>query len=237
VLIVYARSDGLSEPVKRLLANVLDADERQRAAHFVHARDRDAFVVAHGVLRLALSRVEPETPSEWRFARTPGGRPIVAGPARGELAFSLTHARSLVACAIARSGTVGIDAEEVAATEPDPLLLAQTCSPAEIETIAARTPALRARAFAVLWTRKEAAAKALDLARNFQPLAFTFGASGTLLANSLITPEAARALTFTTVHADERHAITLASLMLPESPTIARADDDWVTFGLMRRDS
>ena len=237
MLIVWGRPDDLSERSLRTLANLIDDDERERASRFVLARDRDAFVTAHGVLRLALSRVGFEHPAAWRFERTASGRPAVVADA---IAFSLTHSRTLVACAIVRAGRIGIDAEEIASEEPDPALLEASCTPDEAASIRAHAPAVRAWAFAQLWTRKEAAAKALDLARNFEPQAFAFGTDGTLRESPLIAPKTAHELAFSTVVDDGRHVVTLAFSSCEGASgehVISRVDDEWVTFGPMRRDA
>ncbi len=215
-----------------MLANQLDDDERRRASEFVLARDRNAYVAAHGVLRMALSRVGTGHPADWRFERTATGRPVLAG---SSLAFSLTHARTLVACAVARAGPIGIDAEAIPEHEPEATLLEATCTPAEAASIRALAAPLRARAFTLLWTRKEAAAKALDLARNFQPQAFAFDADGALRA-----PNAAGELTFGNVSTDERHVLTVAcpaGAAASASARYSHVDDEWVTFGLTRRDA
>ena len=225
MLIAWARPADLSERALNAFSDVLDDDERDRAARFLNAADRVAFVSAHGILRFALSRIEALHPAAWRFGRTPTGRPIIAGSAHGGLRFSLTHARTIVACVVAHAGTVGIDAEEIAANEPDPLLVAESCSPHEAETIAAAAPALRARLFTNMWTRKEAAAKALDLAYDFQPRTLTFSHG------------AACTLAFTSVPSDQQHIITLAASIEAGTPAISQVDEGWVTFGPLSRDT
>jgi phosphopantetheinyl transferase len=235
VLIAWVRPADLSERAMRRLDQTLDANERDRAARFAFRLDRDAYVSAHGLLRAALSRLAPPKPSDWRFTRTPNGRPILAEPAYG-LTFSLTHTRTLVACVVARGGAVGIDAEHVAASQPDAALLAESCSPDEAATIAAAASSQRARLFAQLWTRKEAAAKSLDLASEFQPQRMTFGADGHLRADGLVMPERARALTLRDIVTDERHVVTVASL-IPAEIVIVHASETWVTFGPTGRDA
>jgi phosphopantetheinyl transferase len=235
VLIAWVRPADLSERAVRGLAQTLDADERERAARFAFRLDRDAFVSAHGLLRCALSRLAPPEPADWRFTRTPNGRPILAEPAYG-LVFSLTHTRTLVACAVADGGDIGIDAEDVSASEPDAAVLAESCSSDEAATIAAAASSLRAPLFAQLWTRKEAAAKSLDLANDFQPQRVTFGADGHVRASTIIPPERARALTLTNILTDERHVVTVASSK-PAETLIVHADETWVTFGPTGRDA
>ncbi len=196
------------------------------------ASDRNAYVTAHGVLRMALSRAGTGHPADWRFERTETGRPVLAG---SSLTFSLTHARTLVACAVVCAGPVGIDAEAIPEHEPEAALIEASCTPAEAASIRALAQPLRARAFTLLWTRKEAAAKALDRARNFQPQAFAFDAGGALRA-----PNAPGELTFSNVSVDERHVLTVACSAGADAAgerEILHVDDEWVTFGLTRRDA
>jgi 4'-phosphopantetheinyl transferase len=145
--------------------SVLDERERERAARFVHDRDRHSYLSAHLALRHLLGRHLGIEPRGLTFAREacplcdePHGRPAVAG-AGGDPAvhFSLSHSGELVLLGIA--GTpVGVDVEAV----PDEQTAADLSSrlhPAEqSEIAAAEQPRL---AFARVWTRKEAYLKGI----------------------------------------------------------------------------
>lgn len=143
------------------LTSLLDEGERRRADAFRFAADRDAFVAAHALVRLALSAAHPADPRAWSFATTVAGKPELAGAAGAGLRFSLAHARSIVACAVARSGTVGIDVEEIPGAPLEPTLLAECCTPAERAQLGALPAEEAVAAFARLWTLKEAVMKAL----------------------------------------------------------------------------
>jgi len=147
---------------RTILTDFLDDAERARAQRFAMAADRDAFITAHGVLRLALS-VHGDIPApDWRFARQPSGKPEVAGRNAGGLTFSLAHVRSMVACVVTHAGAVGIDVEEALGEPPDPALIERCCAPSERELLGALAPRERDAAFIELWTIKEAVLKALD---------------------------------------------------------------------------
>jgi 4'-phosphopantetheinyl transferase len=165
---------ALTEPLVRehgaFLTSLLDAGERSRAAAFRFAADRDAFVAAHALVRLALSAAGPGDPRDWTFAATAGGKPELAGTARGNgLTFSLSHARSIVACAVAHAVSAGVDVEEIPAQPLEPALIANCCTPAERELLRALPPAAAAAAFARLWTLKEAVMKALGTGLTLPP--------------------------------------------------------------------
>jgi len=137
------------------LAASLAPDERERAAAFALGEDRLAFTVAHGLLRRVLSCHAPGTPSSWRFDHGQAIRTC------GGLSFSLTHTRSLVACAVTRAGAIGIDIEPVAGVPPEPAVVARCCARSERVALERLDARAAARAFARLWTMKEAVVKAL----------------------------------------------------------------------------
>ena len=158
---------GLPTPLatkwRSVFERLLDDDERARAAGLVFAPDRDAFIVGHALLRLALSMHTDRTPAEsWRFSRPPGGKPRLAG-ARSEEgpAFSMSDARGIVACCVADEGPVGIDVEELLAAPPDAALVAHACTPSEQAIVREAGPERAALVFTQLWTIKEAVAKAI----------------------------------------------------------------------------
>ncbi len=141
------------------LMRLRDAGERERAARFAFDPDRDAYIVAHALLRLALARATGRAAATWRFVHTPEGKPRAAG-ADGP-AFSLSHARGIVACCIAGDGPVGLDVEDLPAVAPDPNVLERACSPAERAMLRGTLPEQMALAFTQMWTIKEAVAKAV----------------------------------------------------------------------------
>ena len=151
------------------LLGVLDAEERARAARFAFDADRDAFVAAHALLRTALGAALGISSAAVRFTRAPGGRPELAGIAAREITFSLTHTRTLVACAVGPAVPLGIDAEAEADTSPDETLLPSCCTPRERAYLERLDPDCRTRAFAQMWTAKEALLKALGVGMMISP--------------------------------------------------------------------
>lgn len=154
--------------------DLLDAGERARWGRFVFPEDRRLYAAAHALLRRVLSRHAPRDPRDWRFVAGPWGRPELApGQGAGELRFSLTHCRGLVACAVARGGPVGVDAEALD-RRLDVAAIADTVfTPAERAWLDAAPGGQRAEAFFALWTLKEAYVKARGLGLSLPLTAFS----------------------------------------------------------------
>jgi 4'-phosphopantetheinyl transferase len=141
---------------------MLSEEERARAARFVAERHRRHFVLAHGLVRAALSRQAPPVdPAAWRFIADRHGRPFVAGPRTDKLLhFNLSHTEGCVACVISPSASVGIDVE--ATDRPcSHLAIAEfTFSSAEVADLRGLPPAELIDRFFDYWTLKEAYIKA-----------------------------------------------------------------------------
>jgi 4'-phosphopantetheinyl transferase len=156
---VFTLADTLGGDDRARLLSLLDEDEKARSARRRVASDRESFELAHALVRLALSSAAPVEPAAWRFRYDERGRPEVDSPAGlDQLRFSLSHARGLVACAIAGDGReVGVDAEDLERRELEDAHVQQLCfSP---EEIAALDPCSKV----MLFTLKEAYAKARGL--------------------------------------------------------------------------
>jgi 4'-phosphopantetheinyl transferase len=139
----------------------LGPDERDRAARFVFPADRRDYVAAHALLRRVLSRHGPHPPDAWAFDGAEGGKPAIVAGQAGEpaLRFNLSHARGVVACAVARGADVGIDVEPVGPRErardprrgTDEILAA-----AELAALQALPAGERPARFTELWVLREA---------------------------------------------------------------------------------
>ena len=140
---------------------LLDAAERAQALRFRHAEDRLCYAAAHALLRTMLSEAAAVAPGDWRFVRTPSGKPRL-DPAAGwpDLRFSLSHTRGMVACAVALALKVGVDVEPLTRL-PDVKGLGRTMfSTREAASLEAMAEEARSEAVLRLWTLKEAYLKA-----------------------------------------------------------------------------
>jgi len=139
----------------------LAAEERERAARFVRARDRNQFILARGLVRTALSRLTTTVqPVDWRFVADSFGRPVLAGPMAGKLHFSLSHTDGCVACVVSTSRFVGVDVEATDRPCSHLEIAEHAFSAAEIADLRASSGSAAISRFFDYWTLKEAYVKA-----------------------------------------------------------------------------
>ena len=144
--------------------SLLSPEEARRSEAFHFEKDRRRYAVARGALRLILAGRLGMAPEALRFEAGPHGKPFLAG-GRGP-SFNLSHCEDLALVAVAAAErAVGVDVERVRPLQGLRSIEERYFSPEERAFLAAavanRTG--RACAFLALWTRREAAAKALGL--------------------------------------------------------------------------
>lgn len=139
----------------------LSPDEKERAARFRFARDRDAYIVARGRLRQILSGYLDRMPTGIRFTYSPAGKPgLEPGPETADIQFNLAHSRRRAVYAVTRNRRVGVDLEYRDARAA--LAIADGFfAPAEKAGYDRLPPEVHETAFFLWWTRKEAFLKAL----------------------------------------------------------------------------
>lgn len=107
-----ARPEKVGAAACSALARLLDAHESERAAGFNFDADRQAFIIAHAMRRLALGCALGVDPGDLQFGAGPHGRPLLLGADATTPSFSLTRSRGLVACAVGNQ-RLGVDVEPV----------------------------------------------------------------------------------------------------------------------------
>ena len=143
------------------LGRLLSEDERERAARFRFARDRDDFTAARGTLRLILGLYTGRPPSGLRFIYNSFGKPSLEDVAAGGvLRFNLSHAGGVALYAVASGREVGIDLELMREDLECEELAGRFFSRREVAALRALPAEERTRAFFNCWTRKEAYIKA-----------------------------------------------------------------------------
>jgi len=140
--------------------NLTSAAERQRAARFHFPADRWSYIAAQALLRWALAQSLKSAANEIEFDRTPRGRPFLRNPAKGPF-FSLSHARGMVACALAAEAGIGVDVEDPSRKQKDGELARHYFDAAEAAHLEQLPSDLKARDFFLQWTVKEAFLKAI----------------------------------------------------------------------------
>lgn len=139
----------------------LAADEIARAGRFHFQKDRDAYVLARGLLRDILSRYTVILPGQLRFRYSFYGKPALIKECGGEhLAFNLSHAHGTILYAVTSGREVGVDLEYMRGDLDYQRLAKRFFSPREASLLGLLPPDLRQQTFFTCWTRKEAYIKA-----------------------------------------------------------------------------
>ena len=140
----------------------LSKDECGRATRFVHRRDHDRFVLAHGALRAVLGRYLRIGPEGVELSRRQAGKPFVARDFRGQpaITFNMSHAHGRALIAVSLGQEVGIDIERIRLDVEVEKLSERFFSPSEHATIMQSTREQRAMKFFRYWVAKEAVLKA-----------------------------------------------------------------------------
>lgn len=142
----------------------LSAAERQRMARFHFETDRHTYLVAHALVRHALSAYAPVAPGAWSFDIGDHGRPeIAAGQCDRPLRFNLSHTRGLVAVAVALERDLGVDVEHVRPRSFTLDVADHYFSGPEVAALRALPLARRRDRFFTYWTLKESYIKARGL--------------------------------------------------------------------------
>ncbi|GAA4896397.1 4'-phosphopantetheinyl transferase family protein [Streptomonospora salina] len=154
------------------LLGLLDPGERERRERFRAAADRDRYLVAHALARLALARAagcEPDRVSftlrcrscEHRRDRRPEphGKPLPAGPAAG-WEISISHSGDRVLLALTHGTPVGADVEQIAPGRDTDGLVDYCLRPRERGDLDRLPEGRRTEGFFGYWARKEALLKA-----------------------------------------------------------------------------
>jgi 4'-phosphopantetheinyl transferase len=162
--VIHVVCARLDEPVAGAI-DLLDDDERARAARFVFYRDRRRFVAAHAWTRLALASCLNRTPESLRFSIGGRGKPRLVD-ASPDVRFNLSHAGERALLAIALGQEVGVDIEEHRPIEVFELAR-RFFTPKEVRSIEALAASEQTCAFFRFWTRKEAFIKALGEGLSF----------------------------------------------------------------------
>lgn len=155
--------------------DLLSPDERDRHNRFVFDEHRHTYLVAHALVRTTLSRYHPTAPAAWRFARNEHGRPDIDTPESARsLRFNLSHTSGLVAVAVARDLTLGVDVED-RSRRTDTLSVARRFfSEAECTQLFANPRDHQHQRFFDYWTLKEAYIKARGMGLALPLAAFSF---------------------------------------------------------------
>ena len=143
-----------------LLWSILPEEEHDRANRFYFSRDRDRFVVCHGVLRSLIAEYLNLNPAAVTFQCNLHGKPYLGGECADALFFNISHSHHLALFAFSRNREIGVDVERIDARVTCDQITERYFSPMEANALRALPPGQQAEAFFLGWTRKEAFVKA-----------------------------------------------------------------------------
>jgi 4'-phosphopantetheinyl transferase len=142
-------------------AELLSADEQERANRFLFEKHRNRFVNARGILRTILGNYLGSSPKELRFRLQKGGKPELHNEeTQARLRFNLAHTGDLAIYALALDHEIGIDLERVRPYAEALPIANRFFSKQEYDWLLGQPLELRNFCFFRLWTRKEAYLKA-----------------------------------------------------------------------------
>ncbi len=159
--VVFVREGRLDVSPRAVAAarRLLSADERARADRFAYDRHRRRYTVAQGHLRRALGRLTGAPPASLRFQYGRKGKPhLPGGPS-----FNQSHSGERLMIAVAASGRLGIDIEELRPVRRMLGISDKHFAPSEAARMRAAGSGERQSLFFRIWTRKEAFLKALGV--------------------------------------------------------------------------
>jgi phosphopantetheinyl transferase len=148
---------------KLLTEDDWDSFERLRAP-----AARNSAMAAKILLRLGLSLSVDRriTPGEWRFRKTPLGKPLISGPLEN-INFSVSHAEAVTMVAVCPNLHLGIDVESIDQDLPGEIV-SGFCNSKEQAALKALPQSQKAREFIRLWTQKEAYTKLLGCGHSLE---------------------------------------------------------------------
>ena len=126
-----ARPAALCPAQWRGLSDLLDDNERRQAGRFRFAADQRAYVLAHGLRRLALAEWLQVPAASLCFMAAAGGQPHLLGAWRQPVFFSHSHTREAVLVALSADAVVGVDIESTRGPAMDAALLDSFIAPPE----------------------------------------------------------------------------------------------------------
>ena len=234
VRVWVARLDRPPLPADVLRAS-LAPDESARLERLTFADVRARWIAGRGLLRHVLGDALGIAPSAVSFASGPNGRPVLASAS--PIAFNVSHARDLLAIAVARvtgeareALALGVDVELLREVHQMAAVAQRVFDDAERAAIASHASEdARRHAFFRLWTRKEACMKATGAGFTLPPHTFHVDADAPVQRVTLPPHACAADGIALTVHDVREHA-ALAAVLDPGEQAVgavAVGDPAW----------
>lgn len=136
---------------------MLSSVEKTKAEKFRFSKDRNHYVIRHGILRVILSRYLERRPSEIDFCYGPFGKPEIKGDlAGGCLNFNDSRSGDLAVYGVTRACPLGVDVEKLRPVPDFEEIASRFFTPREAETLMSLPSERQMEAFFACWTGKEA---------------------------------------------------------------------------------
>jgi 4'-phosphopantetheinyl transferase len=209
------RTDDLDIRTLSNLEAILSANEKKEARRFRRDRDRHQFLLARGLLRLALSEHLPVCAADWRFARDQNLKPFIIAPKSfSAVNFSLSHTDGLIACLISLAAEAAVDVEKLEFHGDLALVSEQVLSAVELTALGKLSGKDWTERFFDYWTLKEAYAKARGVGLNLglSDIVFEIDADNEIRAHfSSRSDDDSSAWVFWCHHLSPQHTISVAA--------------------------
>lgn len=159
---------------------LLSTDERDRMDRLRFNRNRQEYLAAHALLRIALSYKRSEPADSWEFKQNAYGKPAL-NPDCG-LTFNLSHCSRLAVCLVATLGDVGVDVETHDRAREILEVAGRVFSGLELAQLDALEDSARSGRALSLWTLKEAYCKArgMGFSLPLKGISFLFDDAGAI---------------------------------------------------------
>jgi 4'-phosphopantetheinyl transferase len=193
--------------------SILSVEERARFGQFQFEQDRLRYLVAHALVRRALSNCSGSDPADWRFSTNEQGRPEIEAPnSVPPLRFNLTHTTELCACVVTLDRDCGIDAEKLSQRGNLRKIANRMFAPAEVDAIGDFSDDRSLDRFFRHWTLREAYLKALGvgLARSTRDFYFDADDGSRPQLNFVQGPGVADHWQFALVRPTDSHLVAIA---------------------------
>jgi 4'-phosphopantetheinyl transferase len=144
------------------LAKTLSSEEKKRASRYRFERDKNHFILSHGILRTLLGRYLSKNPDQLKFVFGDKGKPkLKHGIGKQKIHFSVSTSGGMALYAFTRGHEIGVDIEKIRDMDDMELIAEHFFSEQEKAKLFALRKQERKAAFFNCWTRKEAYLKAL----------------------------------------------------------------------------
>ncbi|MCD6318668.1 4'-phosphopantetheinyl transferase superfamily protein [Candidatus Aerophobetes bacterium] len=139
----------------------LSPEEQAKTNRFYSIKNKNQFIITHGLLRDILSRYLDLLPEQIRFFYSSCGKPYIANElSRNKFRFNISHSHEIVIYALAWRREVGIDIEYIRSNIAYKRIAQYFFSPEELAKLQSLPLEKQNEAFFYFWTRKEAYLKA-----------------------------------------------------------------------------